>query len=659
MRLISTLRDIFSLETLDSRFTDGTLKTAHESRESKKVREEAGPARWKTPEFFLYYVVFAIAVPSMFKVAIDLSQESHPNYPKYKHLLSPGWIPGRQVDNSDHQFRSFRSNMPILFCVLALHSVLRRIFDYAFNTAFPPPPVTSSHRASHNITRRNIFDVLFALIFLTALHAFSIIKILVILTGNYLISFFHPTSIANPILTWIFNMAVLFANEYCDGYRFATILPWLIAGEGAGVGEAMDKAFGGGLLPRWSLSFNITVMRLISYNLDHYWAAKRREEGAAGGAAIEVRTFTAATTSTTPPPPGHQHHRRRSDEESRRVSTDRASAGGDDDGDNQRLMADVQKKTLEPGKLTERERIDHPARYEDYGFLSYLAYALYSPLYLAGPILTFNDFVYQQRYPSSTIGFTRHVLKYGLRLLFTILTMEVILHYTYVVAISKTASRGSWAGDTPAQLSMIGYFNLHIIWLKLLIPWRFFRLWSLLDAVDPPENMLRCMSNNYSAVTFWRAWHRSYNRWTVRYIYIPLGGATRPVLGMVVVFTFVALWHDLSFKLLMWGWMVVLFILPELVARRIVTKRRFAGRERLYRNLCALGGVANCLMMMAANLVGFAIGVDGLRDLMRGVLGAWEGGVFMMVVGGCLFVGVQVMLEVREEEARMGVNLKC
>lgn len=285
--------------------------------------------------------------------------------------------------------------MPILFCVLALHSVLRRIFDYVFNTAFPPPPVTSSHRASHNITRRNIFDVLFALIFLTALHAFSIIKILVILTGNYLISFFHPTSIANPILTWIFNMAVLFANEYCDGYRFATILPWLIAGEGAGVGEAMDKAFGGGLLPRWSLSFNITVLRLISYNLDHYWAAKRREEGAAGGAAIEVRTFTAATTSTTPPPPGHHHHRRRSDEESRRVSTDRASAGGDDDGDNQRLMADVQKKTLEPGKLTERERIDHPARYEDYGFLSYLAYALYSPLYLAGPILTFNDFVYQ------------------------------------------------------------------------------------------------------------------------------------------------------------------------------------------------------------------------------------------------------------------------
>lgn len=199
--------------------------------------------------------------------------------------------------------------------------------------------------------------------------------------------------------------------------------------------------------------------------------------------------------------------------------------------------------------------------------------------------------------------------------------MELILHYTYVVAISKTASSGSWLHDTPAQLSMIGYFNLHIIWLKLLIPWRFFRLWSLLDGVDPPENMLRCMSNNYSAAAFWRAWHRSFNRWIVRYIYIPLGGASRPVGCMVVVFTFVALWHDLSFKLLTWGWMVVLFILPELVARRLFAPKRFVGREGWYRMLCAVGGVANVLMMMSANLVGFAIGVDGLRDLVHGEFG--------------------------------------
>lgn len=38
------------------------------------------------------------------------------------------------------------------------------------------------------------------------------------------------------------------------------------------------------------------------------------------------------------------------------------------------------------------------------------------------------------------------------------------------------------------------------------------------------------------------------------------------MLNTVLIFTFVALWHDLSFKLLAWGWLVSLFILPELLA---------------------------------------------------------------------------------------------
>jgi D-alanyl-lipoteichoic acid acyltransferase DltB (MBOAT superfamily) len=196
--------------------------------------------------------------------------------------------------------------------------------------------------------------------------------------------------------------------------------------------------------------------------------------------------------------------------------------------------------------------------------------------------------------------------------------MELVLHFLYVVAIAKTNGDHSWAGDSPAQLSMIGYFNLHIIWLKLLIPWRFFRLWALVDNVDPPENMLRCMSNNYSALAFWRAWHRSFNRWITRYIYIPLGGARRPLVNMTAVFTFVALWHDLSFKLLAWGWMIVIFVAPEIFIRKIFDRKNFEGRETLYRHLGAIGAVANVLSMMAANLVGFAIGVDGLRELIKG-----------------------------------------
>ena len=166
---------------------------------------------------------------------------------------------------------------------------------------------------------------------------------------------------------------------------------------------------------------------------------------------------------------------------------------------------------------------------------------------------------------------TRRTLLYGIRFLIALLSMEIILHYTYVVAISKTRA---WEGSSPFQLSMISYFNLQIIWLKLLLPWRFFRLWAMADGIETPENMLRCMSNNYSALAFWRAWHRSFNRWIIRYIYIPLGGSKRPIMNTLAVFTFVAFWHDISLKLLAWGWLVTLFILPEVLARMIMPPKR-------------------------------------------------------------------------------------
>ena len=103
--------------------------------------------------------------------------------------------------------------------------------------------------------------------------------------------------------------------------------------------------------------------------------------------------------------------------------------------------------------------------------------------------------------------------------------------------------------------------------------------------------MIRCMANNYSAFGFWRSWHRSYNLWVIRcviilcfslklfhspffsfsYIYIPLGGSKNVILNTVLVFSFVALWHDLTFRLLAWGWLVSLFVIPELAASYLVS----------------------------------------------------------------------------------------
>jgi protein-cysteine N-palmitoyltransferase HHAT len=269
--------------------------------------------------------------------------------------------------------------------------------------------------------------------------------------------------------------------------------------------------------------------------------------------------------------------------------------------------------------------------------------------------------------------------------------MELVIHYIYTVAISKC--NPTWTIYSPFQLSMLGYFHLHHIWLKLLLPWRFFRLWALIDGIDPPENMVRCMSNNYSALAFWRGWHRSFNRWIVRYIYIPLGGSgsptrpnpspiqsqsnfsksppppqpkrssilskIRPIVNLLIVFTFVALWHDINATLLYWSWLITLFILPEALLTFGFPARNFTTRPTLYRVLCGVGAVFNILMMMAANLVGFAVGLDGLQQLVGGIVGSWWGLGFLGIACGALFVGVQVMFEIREDEARQGIRMKC
>lgn len=42
--------------------------------------------------------------------------------------------------------------------------------------------------------------------------------------------------------------------------------------------------------------------------------------------------------------------------------------------------------------------------------------------------------------------------------------MEFVLHFMYVVAIKD---RKAWVGFTPAEISMVGFWNLIIMWLKV------------------------------------------------------------------------------------------------------------------------------------------------------------------------------------------------
>ncbi|KAI7618385.1 glycerol:H+ symporter-like protein [Hortaea werneckii] len=585
------LLQLFRVETLDARFVSKSSQPLPGTQASK----------WKTWEYYAYALAFATIPFFMFKSVYDVSQPNHPSYKQYGHLLEDGWVPGRKVDNSDAQYRSFRDNIPYMGMVLVAHPLLRRVYEKVFSSE-PEKAGNGDARLNRRIT----YDLLFAAIFSIALHGVSALKVLLILWVNYQIATRLSKSYVGPA-TWAFNIAILFANELCHGYQFADVFSFILptqttlAGQqtGEGWGEWLDSH--GGLIPRWEILFNITVLRLIAFNFDYIWSLDRRAN------------------------------------------------------------SPIEKKNLDLANLSERDRVNIGAHISDFTFRNYLAYVLYSPLYLAGPIVNFNDYISQCRYPLTTTSRQR-VVPYAVRFGICLLTMELVLHYLYAVAISKSSP--DWSLYTPFQLSMLGYFNLHVIWLKLLLPWRFFRLWALLDGIDAPENMVRCMSDNYSALAFWRGWHRSFNRWIVRYIYIPLGGSKgnpkwRAGVNYGAVFTFVALWHDINLRLLIWGWLVVLFVLPEVLARMAFPANRWKDRPDQYRWLCGIGAVGNVLMMMAANLVGFAVGLDGLKGLVDGIVGSLGGRVFLVAACGTLFVGVQVMFEWRESEKRRGIDMKC
>lgn len=182
--------------------------------------------------------------------------------------------------------------MPYIALLLFFQPLLRRVYE----TVRPLSPQNGSAKGNSTtfisaiegearLEQRASFDFRFALIFLAAMHGFSALKVLLILYINFSIGTRLPRKFV-PAATWFFNISILFANELCEGYRYADIASYLApAGEEVSLihtwGRWLDSY--GGVMSRWEVLFNITVLRLISFNMDYYFSLDKR-----GGSPIEV-----------------------------------------------------------------------------------------------------------------------------------------------------------------------------------------------------------------------------------------------------------------------------------------------------------------------------------------------------------------------------------
>lgn len=112
-------------------------------------------------------------------------------------------------------------------------------------------------------------SVIFSLCFLTVLHGFSILKIIGLISINYQLTKYLGSSKMLPVLIWIYGISLLFLNFSYKGYKFgsiSSIFNWMDRLEGD------LKSIITGLGIRWYISFNFSMLRMISFSMDYYWS---------------------------------------------------------------------------------------------------------------------------------------------------------------------------------------------------------------------------------------------------------------------------------------------------------------------------------------------------------------------------------------------------
>ena len=267
----------------------------------------------------------------------------------------------------------------------------------------------------------------------------------------------------------------------------------------------------------------------------------------------------------------------------------------------------------------------------DFSFINLIIYIFYPPFYFSGPTIMYHSFIFQinnyQKNKHNNI-FHKNKILYFIRCICIFITLEIFNHYIYVNAI-MTNKYNSWIfeeyrkNNSYFNYAFLAFNNLVFIFLKFSLIWKIARFWGWVDGVYSEENMNRCIYNNYSFEGFWRQWHRSYNMWLIRYMYIPLGGASKKLLNTFIIFSFVALWHDLKLNLLLWAWCIYISLIPEIIIKNYFAKekRQYLKNCMWFRYLRAWICSIVIMLMITANLIGFGIGnkelVDALLNLLK------------------------------------------
>jgi alginate O-acetyltransferase complex protein AlgI len=182
----------------------------------------------------------------------------------------------------------------------------------------------------------------------------------------------------------------------------------------------------------------------------------------------------------------------------------------------------------------------------------FLAFAMFAPTMVAGPIKRFQQFspqVQAARADATDVsaGITRIAVG---------LAKKMVLADTFALWLGPLGSTGSLDQASKFQIvSALFAYSLHIYfdfsgYSDIAIGS------ARLFGISVPENFAWPYLRS-SIRSFWRHWHMSLTRWVTDYIYIPLGGNRRGLavtcLNLMAAFTIVGIWHGAAWHFAAWG----------------------------------------------------------------------------------------------------------
>lgn len=190
---------------------------------------------------------------------------------------------------------------------------------------------------------------------------------------------------------------------------------------------------------------------------------------------------------------------------------------------------------------------------EKIDIIDYLAYILYFPKILMGPLVDPVEFVAQLN-DSKLKKINWDNVSYGVKIFSFGLFKKVLLADTFAKAVA-------W-----------GYTNIEIAtsmdWILVMLFYTFeiyFDFSGYSDMAVGVSSMLNIelpinFDSPYKAVSirdFWKRWHISLTNFFTKYIYIPLGGSRKGAfftfVNTMIVFLVSGVWHGANWTFILWG----------------------------------------------------------------------------------------------------------